>query len=113
LRRVPCVTLGFRLAPAATWRRVASRLRTRLPALLLVRLSAGLPSRLATRVPAALPLQDRLGPRMRIGLEAFDDDARQRPLDQLLDVAQELVLVDADEREGLARGAGAPGAPIR
>ena len=66
---------------------------------------------MASWLAAALPLQDRLGARARIGLEAGDHGSRQRPLDQPLDVAQELVLVDADERDGLARGARATGAP--
>ena len=58
-----------------------------------------------------MPLQIGCGARAGIGLEPGDDGSRQRPLDELLDVAQELVLVDADERDRLARGAGAARAP--
>ena len=53
---------------------------------------------------------DRLGPLVRRRREAGDDLLRDLVLDQPLDVAQEAVLVDRDERDRLARRAGAAGA---
>ena len=53
---------------------------------------------------------DRLGPLVRRRLEAGNDLLRDLVLRQPLDVAQEAVLVDADQRDRLALGAGAAGA---
>ena len=75
----------------------------------LVRRSPG--RRSSAAAGTALPLQDRLRTRARIRLESGHDDARQRALDELLDVAQVFVLVDAHERDRLAGRAGATGAP--
>src|SRR5262249_52105664 len=61
----------------------------------------------ADRRPAQ---DDGLGALGRVGLEAGDDFLRDRPLDQLLDVLQEDVLVDADQRHRAALRAGAAGA---
>ena len=54
--------------------------------------------------------QDRLGLDRRVGFEARNHDLRNLALDQAFDVAQQLVLVDAHQRQRLALGAGAAGA---
>src|SRR5450755_3759153 len=59
--------------------------------------------------PARAALLNRLRDRSPVGLEAGNDFARYLALDQPFDIAQERVLVDAYQRNRLARGAGAPG----
>ena len=59
---------------------------------------------------AALAVLDRLGTDARIGLEAGQHDLLDRLLQQAFDVAQQAMLVDAHQRHGVARAAGAAGA---
>ena len=53
--------------------------------------------------------QDRLGSDARIGLEARDRLARDAAPEDAFDVVEQLQLVDADERDGVAVDAGATG----
>src|SRR5690606_26061407 len=87
-------------------RRTISRLGCRLR---LPRSGAGLATWLLRPTAAvALAAQlDRLRLRIRVRLEADDDFRRQLALDQLFDVLQHHVLVDADQRDGFAGCAGA------
>ena len=55
--------------------------------------------------------KDRLGSDTRIGLEPGDDLGRDRMAQDAFDVAQHPVLVDADERDGLAVDASASRSP--
>ena len=67
-------------------------------------------SRPRRRPRAAQPAaQDRLGADARIGLEARDRLARDAAPEHALDVVEELELVDAHQRDGVAVDAGAPG----
>src|SRR3989442_1158607 len=52
---------------------------------------------------------DRLGARGWIGFEAGDDFLRQRLLDQLFNIFEHDVLIDADQRYRFAGGAGPAG----
>ena len=56
------------------------------------------------------PQHDRRGTLSGGGLESGDDFARDAALDQLFDVAQEDIFVDAGQRNRLALGPGAAGA---
>ncbi len=53
--------------------------------------------------------EDRLGSDARIGLEARDDLGRDRAPEDAFDVGEQPHLVDADQRDGVAVDAGAPG----
>ena len=53
---------------------------------------------------------DRLGASVRVWLIPGDDLARDAALDQLFDVGQEAVFIDADQRDGTAIGACTTGA---
>src|SRR4051812_36502795 len=100
--RPPVLRLRFRLARMARPRR-----RRFLLAALLVMTAARFAALLAlsaiVALPAApLPLQDRLRLRVAVRLEAGNHFLRNVALDQLFDIAQKRVLVDADERDRFA-----------
>ena len=79
---------------------------------------SGVPAAIRRRTVARAPrvgsaatqptTQDRLGADGSIGLEAGDDLLRDRCAQDALDLAEELQLIDADQRDGVARRAGTP-----
>src|SRR5512143_2382762 len=93
-RRARCVTRAAAVSWGATGR---------------VAVASGIPRAepLTLRRPAPALREYRLRNRLRIRLEAGDHLPRDRPLGQALDVAQEQLLVDAHQRDGLAVSAGA------
>src|SRR5690606_936020 len=86
-------------------------------ALRLARLALARRTRIAIAAAegTALPLRatavlDRLRLGVRVRLETFDDALFELALQKTLDVAQQLELIHAHQRNRLARGAGAAGA---
>ena len=97
--RAGCPTLSLHLSAPASGRTPASAIGLR-PA-----------PRTPLRAALATSVDDRLGRDGGIDLEPLHDDLGQLAADQPFDVAQQLELVDADQRDGLAGQAGAGGAP--